>query len=66
MMITNITLEEIDLDSKKKGLYIIKCFREKNGRNQQIILGRNYNGTPFGGRTVDETILILKKCSQMG
>ena len=57
----DITLEEIDVDPKKKGVYILKCFRTKNWRKQKIILGRNFNGTPFGGRSIDETIKILQK-----
>ena len=48
----------------KKGVYVEKHCHTSN--DQQIILGRNYNGTPFGGRTVDETIQILQKCLQMG
>lgn len=58
---SDVTLEEISVDPKKKGVYILKCFRTKNERNQRIILGKNFKGTPFGGRPIDETINILQK-----
>ena len=58
---TDVTLEEVDVDPKTKGVYILRSSRVQNGHKQNIVLGRNYNGTPFGGRAVDETIKILQR-----
>ena len=58
---TDVTLEEVDVDPRTKGVYILKSSRAKNGHNQKIILGKNFKGTPFGGRPTNETIRILQR-----
>lgn len=62
----NVQAVDAYADPNKKGVYIHKYHSTEQGSNQQIILGRNYNGTPFGGRTIDETIQILQRMLQTG
>ena len=47
-------------DPNTKGVYI-HTFRPLGNVEGQLILGRNFHGTPFGGRTCEETIKILQE-----